>query len=754
MLAEIQLNAEVWRMARLAIALFQPLLVLLLLIGLVLAIGHLLTMIGTRWGDHRASSKAMFFSVAMHLLLVGGLIALIPEYRAIEFLTLSTPELEPIQINVPQGNTRNPVDETDEDPGFDLSATTYSQVPLAVPGDRSMIGATETATPELPEPLPKPMEATPEMPERSRDLAADLNVPQPSPEQARPAQMEPQREEIPTGAEPQLQSLPQQSRPGEGMLAKTERSALPAAPTESPQTPFRPDVGTSDRPAERLAPDRQSSEAMTVPSEQATLRTPDPLPTTRDDIPAPAGLTPRMLGQSTPVAVPTTPTPERSRLEMRTPPAELSGAGIGRLRPGGMELSTITEAPLRPTAVPDRRLPAEMPVETPQLTRVENPFQPQVGMNRVPSVYRLRSDDERGKAVLKFGGSQETEDAVDRSLAWMASVQDPAGYWHAGDYDDSVAPNPESTGIDNRPDVGITSLAVLSFLGKQNTVEQGIYSPVVNRALRWIISQQTSRHWGEGWGSTDGYLGGSASEYEAMYCHAMATFALAEAYAMSRNSPDAQWLRVPLEKAVSFILDTQNVDGGWRYVKGQREGDMSIFGWQLMALKSAQAAGIPIEERRLAMMRRFLNERRIGSSGGLAGFRPRDAASASAAAETLYCRQMLGMTEDPQATQEAVKVIVSNLPRRNTLNYYYWYYGTLALYQHGGPEWEQWNTAVRNMLVAEQRRVGTMAGSWDPLDVWGSYGGRMYSTAIATLSLEVYYRYLPLYRMNEPANLQ
>jgi hypothetical protein len=179
---------------------------------------------------------------------------------------------------------------------------------------------------------------------------------------------------------------------------------------------------------------------------------------------------------------------------------------------------------------------------------------------------------------------------------------------------------------------------------------------------------------------------------------------------------------------------------------------MSIFGWQLMALKSAQAAGIEVDDQRLLRMRRFLAEQRIGSSGGLAGYRPREAASASAVAESLYCRQMLGMTGDTAAVQDAVRTILANLPRRSALNYYYWYYGTLALYQQGGPEWEQWNTAVRNMLVAEQRRTGALAGSWDPHDVWGGYGGRMYSTAIATLSLEVYYRYLPLYRLQDPAS--
>jgi len=745
-LAAIDLNAEVWHLVRLVISLIQPLLVLLLIVGLVIALGHLLTMIVTRWGDHRVTSKSMFFSVAMHLLMVGALIAMIPEYRAAELLNLAARELEPIRVTVPQGNTYNPTETGDNAPGFDLSTTTFNAVPSALPSERERLLSTPELMPQA-EPLLKPNEPIPQEPELAQDRPQQPEVANPEPQQAMPAETKPNTDPQALAAEPEVQSLPQQSRQGEGMLATIERSSLPAAPASDSQSLSRPETGMSDRAVTELSTDRSPSESMVVDDVEATLQTPDQL-ITRSDTPAPAGPTPRMIGQATPKEEPVTPTPERGRLQTRSPDSPDNVMGIGRMRPRELPASDSV-IPVTPTSISESGLAMNLPSEQPQLSRVENPFQPQPGGNRVPSVYRLRSDEERGKAVMKFGGSQETEDAVDRSLHWMASVQDPAGFWHAGGYGET-SENDSGTGDQSqRPDVGITSLAVLAFLGKLNTVDEGIYSPVVNQALRWIVSQQTRRHWGEGWGSTDGYLGGNASEFEAMYCHAMATFALAEAYAMSRNSPEAQWLHAPLQKAVNFILDTQNVDGGWRYVKGQREGDMSIFGWQLMALKSAQAAGIPVEERRLAMMRRFLVEQRIGSSGGLAGFRPREAAGASAAAETLYCRQMLGMTNAPDVIDDAVRIIVSNLPRRSTLNYYYWYYGTLALYQHGGPEWEQWNTAVRNMLVAEQRRTGPMAGSWDPLDVWGSYGGRMYSTAIATLSLEVYYRYLPLYRMNE-----
>jgi hypothetical protein len=79
------------------------------------------------------------------------------------------------------------------------------------------------------------------------------------------------------------------------------------------------------------------------------------------------------------------------------------------------------------------------------------------------------------------------------------------------------------------------------------------------------------------------------------------------------------------------------------------------------------------------------------------------------------------------------------------MNFYYWYYATLALYQRQDALWDDWNRGLQAALLATQHRNGELAGSWAPDTEWGPHGGRVYSTAMATLSLEVYYRFLPLY---------
>src|SRR5690606_12329854 len=121
----------------------------------------------------------------------------------------------------------------------------------------------------------------------------------------------------------------------------------------------------------------------------------------------------------------------------------------------------------------------------------------------------------------------------------------------------------------------------------------------------------------------------------------------------------------------------------------------------------------------------------------------------SMTAEGMFTRQLLG--EDPQSGRmiESAAYITRELPRwHGDQTTYAWYYATMALYQHGGDKWNQWNEHMSRTLIERQRRDGDAAGSWDPMDRWSRIGGRIYQTAICALTLEVYYRYLPGYLKN------
>ena len=357
----------------------------------------------------------------------------------------------------------------------------------------------------------------------------------------------------------------------------------------------------------------------------------------------------------------------------------------------------------------------------------------------VPEAYRQRSLEKRRETARSNGGTDASETAVEAALAWLAAHQTADGSWDAEATGAGLV-GLDETGVDRQhagktADAGLTALSVLAFLGAGYTREEGRYAGTVGGAIDWLVAHQRA----------DGFLGADAAHFEAMYCHGIATYALAEAYGMQSDRGPNSRLRAPLEKALGYIVAQQGRDGGWRYVRGQ-DGDMSMFGWQLMALKSAEVAGIPMNPGARAGLIKFLTDRSLGKANGLAGYRAAMPATAPMTAEALFCKQMLGLERDHPSSREAVDYLLGHTPRRSELNFYYWYYGTLAMFQYGGEPWERWNAACRETLLAEQTRNGTDAGSWAPRDVWGPYGGRVYSTAVAALSLEVYYRFLPLYR--------
>jgi hypothetical protein len=225
-----------------------------------------------------------------------------------------------------------------------------------------------------------------------------------------------------------------------------------------------------------------------------------------------------------------------------------------------------------------------------------------------------------------------------------------------------------------------------------------------------------------------------------MYCHGIASLALSEAYALTGD----RRLHEPVRRAVNYTLAAQHVGGGWRY-QPHDAGDLSQFGWQLMSLKSAEMAGLRIPDETRVRMIRFLRSVTAGRYKGLASYRPGERVNRPMTAEALACRFFLDADNGPETVEEAAAFISQELPRGDQVNLYYWYYGTLALFQKHDADWVRWNNALQSQLLPRQRSDGAMLGSWDPDQVWGGYGGRVYSTSLACLCLEAYYRYLPVY---------
>jgi hypothetical protein len=362
-----------------------------------------------------------------------------------------------------------------------------------------------------------------------------------------------------------------------------------------------------------------------------------------------------------------------------------------------------------------------------------------------PAAYALRTSPGRLGVVEQQGGNLQTEAAVNAALAWLAAAQSPDGHWDADRFGagrELKVLGHDRYGAGRNADAGITGLALLAFLGAGHSHQQGDYQPQVHRGLDYLVHIQ----------GNDGEIVGSAEFFARMYSHSMATFALAEAQAMTRDKR----LDPHVRRAISYSLWAQSsATGGWRYEPGDA-GDTSQLGWQMMALASAQRAGVDVPPQTWTGVERFLRSVRRGNNGGLASYRPDSPVTTSMTAEAFYCRlllaEMVGVADDERASAEATARLLANLPTRDRVNLYYWYYATLALHYRqlaGGQAeaaWHAWNDALTTVLLANQVAEGEEAGSWNSDCLWGGYGGRVYTTAMATMCLEVYYRYAPAAR--------
>ncbi len=418
-----------------------------------------------------------------------------------------------------------------------------------------------------------------------------------------------------------------------------------------------------------------------------------------------------------------------------TPTGPAFEAHLGRPADETLLISTVPVAPeVASPVVSDAMRVATIPATVPSDVDVVGNPEP-LPLSRMLD---LRTRPDREQMIEELGGSPETEEAVKRSLLWLSRHQSRDGRW---DLDDFMAnyshrgQRCDGGGNRSRQDIGVTGLAALVFLGAghthlpaRDTGKTSPYADTVRRAIDWIVRGQ----------GPDGDLrqGGQ------MYGHAMAAMVLCEAYTMTGD----ERLAGPVRKAVDFIIEAQKPASGWRY-EPRSDSDTSVVGWQIMALKSAEVAGFEVPEKTYRAAANWLDKVRHGRRGGLYSYQPRRDPSPAMTAEGLFCEQYIDYQPATPRTSESVAYIMENLPRwgRSGNDLYFWYYATLALHQLGGPEWDEWNDQMQKCLVEAQRRDGPFAGSWDPTTRWGSHGGRVYSTALAALTLEVYYRFLPFY---------
>ncbi len=351
-----------------------------------------------------------------------------------------------------------------------------------------------------------------------------------------------------------------------------------------------------------------------------------------------------------------------------------------------------------------------------------------------PSIFARRSSAGRSRAVGRRGGSTvHTERAVDAGLMWLAKVQERDGRWACKDW-----------GGRDDYDVGMTSLALLALLGAGHTHQKGAFRSHVARGLAWLQAHQ----------QTDGRFA-----WLTFYEQGMAAMAACEAFGLTRDLRFAEMAQAGL----LYICRVQPEHGGFRYEGpvDKAGGDLSVTGWQILALRSGICAELDVPDEALERTRTFLANTARDDGGSAYVVRDPNSQPAMTAIGMLS-RQFVGGEGYEDEIRAAAAYLIRYERRvrgpgrgKNRLvgDLYYTYYSTLAMFQFGGDHWLAWNRLFRDALLAQQVRDRYDAkgryvrGSWDPANHnWGGAGGRVYTTAMAVMSLGVYYRYLPVYR--------
>jgi squalene cyclase len=362
----------------------------------------------------------------------------------------------------------------------------------------------------------------------------------------------------------------------------------------------------------------------------------------------------------------------------------------------------------------------------------------------------LTSAQQGTKAKRRVTGNQQSfitrqlEKSVERGLKYLASSQDRAGYW-AQDVGFKLNTSYNVTKR-NHGHVGVSALAMMSFLAGGHVPGRGKYGDNLDRGLKYLLRCVKE----------NGYIQDSGSR---MYSHAFATLLFAEIYGMTRRRD----VRDALQRAITVIVDSQNAEGGWRYQLFARESDMSITVCQVMALRSARNVGITVPISTITRAQNYVIQSSVQSQGRRGSFafrghgivnsggafryqlRPNSRATfplTAAGVTTLYASG----NYESRLIDPALEYLRSQMTMFNSYfgrsGHYFYYYGHYyamqAFFVAGGSHWRTYFVKMRTELLANQRRDG----SW-PCDTGP---GEAFSTAVATLILQIPYQYLPIFQ--------
>jgi len=358
----------------------------------------------------------------------------------------------------------------------------------------------------------------------------------------------------------------------------------------------------------------------------------------------------------------------------------------------------------------------------------------------------------RRRALSKYGG-QGTEKALAAALDWLVVHQEKDGHWSASRFskrcEESKAKSTCSGGGHPEHNAGVSSLALLALMGNGSGLQGGPHTEEVQRGIEWLAAQQNPK---------TGLIGSKVG-HAYIYDHALATIALAKGL----RSGGSAVLREQLGLARDFILSQQLESGGWRYGDpGDKAADGSVTPWIVHALVDLEECGVPVDSSVTQRALSWLEKMADGKTGRMGYINPGEGSArvpnanghyervcATLTGAALFARIHAGQTaEDYPLMNRQAQLILENPPRWQVdqADLYGWYHCTYGLYNYGGKAWKVWNEAMKESLLAAQvsDRKSHAFGSIKVQSAWAYSGGRVYSTALGALMLEVYISGAPL----------
>jgi len=314
--------------------------------------------------------------------------------------------------------------------------------------------------------------------------------------------------------------------------------------------------------------------------------------------------------------------------------------------------------------------------------------------------------------------------AVDRGVEFLRQSQLADGSW--------LSPLGKNTGV-----IGLAALAILSAGHEPG---RGPSGECIDRAVAFVLGHQQ-----------DGMLITQDISHGPMYEHGIATLFLGQVLGMINESrPGYEKIYRIHRSAVDLILRAHNVPrgpyalGGWRYNPTSTDSDISVTGWQLLALRAAQDAGLAIPKRNIEQAILYIKRCQQGPGGF--GYMPGSGYDPNVArtGTGILALELCGDFQSPEARRGGDWLLRNPLEWKGPFFYYSVYYAAQAMYQLGGDYWGKWRPQSEGILLERQKADG----SWPapPYETHEQQAGLAYTTALAVLSLTVDYKYLPIYQ--------